>query len=76
MAASVHQAVFLPVVRGYEAAAVNNDYGTTKMGKLANIRTILNSNKSAPKGIEKFAWDPETRTMSSVWANQTTSCPN
>ena len=30
----------------------------------------------APHGVEKFTWDPQTRTFESTWVNADVSCPN
>lgn len=64
------------VVRGYEAAVVNNDYGPRPTSGISNYLTILKSHQIAPKGVEKFVWDPVTRKLNIAWANKTVSCPN
>jgi len=66
------------LVTGYEALAVNNDYGERKTGGFANLWTILFSNESdiAPYGIEKFRWVPTEKRFESVWANPSLSSPN
>ena len=74
-------------VRGYEIAAVSNLYGelptlSRRMAKRAfgnkHLRTIYRSNyeRVAPHGVEKFAWNPDTRKLESVWANSNLSIPN
>jgi len=66
------------LVRGYEAVAVNNDYGERPSDTWTNFWTILYSNLKgyAPYGIEKFKWNPEKRSLVSVWANPELSVPN
>ena len=66
------------LVRGYEAVAVNNDYGDHQADVWSNFWIILWSNYKdyAPYGIEKFEWVPGERTLRSVWANSKLSIPN
>jgi hypothetical protein len=66
------------LVRGYEAVAVNNDYGDHQADVWSNFWIILWSNYKdyAPYGIEKFEWVPGERTLRSVWANSKLSVPN
>jgi len=66
------------LVRGYEAVAVNNDYGEHPSDVWSNFWTILWSNykEYAPYGIEKFEWIPGKRVLRSVWANPHLSVPN
>ncbi|MFM8268597.1 MAG: hypothetical protein ACKN9V_00260 [Pseudomonadota bacterium] len=66
------------LVRGYEAVAVNNDYGDHPADVWSNFWIILWSNYKdyAPYGIEKFEWVPEKRNLRSVWANSKLSVPN
>ncbi|NBT57640.1 hypothetical protein EBT16_02535 [bacterium] len=66
------------LVRGYEAVAVNNDYGDHPASVWSNFWIILWSNYKdyAPYGIEKFEWVPEKRLLRSVWANSKLSVPN
>ncbi len=62
-------------VRGYGAVVVNNELGADLGSRTLNI-IISGVPGIAPKGIEKFEWNPETRTLSSVWANRQISIPN
>lgn len=66
------------LVRGYEAVAVNNDYGDIATDERSNFWTILFSNtkKYAPYGIEKFRWDAAARQLKTAWANPELSVPN
>lgn len=66
------------LVRGYDAVAVNNDYGDIPSDERSNFWTILYSNRKeyAPYGIEKFRWNPSKRNITSVWANPELSVPN
>lgn len=66
------------LVRGYEAVAVNNDYGDHQASVWSNFWIILWSNYKdyAPYGIEKFEWDPGQKVLRSVWANSKLSVPN
>jgi hypothetical protein len=66
------------LVRGYDAVAVNNDYGDIPSDERSNFWTILYSNRKeyAPYGIEKFRWNPGKRNITSVWANPELSVPN
>jgi hypothetical protein len=67
-------------VRGYGAMVVSNDYGFSLPGWLPAIFNQLfvlltGFPLFTPKGMEKFEWNPATRTLASVWSNQI-SCPN
>jgi hypothetical protein len=62
-------------VRGYGAVVVNNQMGADLGNRALNI-IISGIPGIAPKGVEKFEWDPVSRTMSSVWANTEVSIPN
>ena len=66
------------LVRGYGAAVVDNYYGISlpASSRLAQL-VILVSNLPfiAPRGVEKFEWDPVSRTFDSVWSSNI-SCPN
>lgn len=68
------------LVRGYSAMVVNNEYqwdSSEYPGELSKA-TVLFSNlpANAPYGVEKFTWSPDTRTLTTAWANQDISCPN
>ncbi|MCX5867325.1 MAG: hypothetical protein NT009_07595 [Proteobacteria bacterium] len=58
------------LVYGYGAVVVNNDYGTDEAG----MGAVLSG--AAAFGVEKFAWDPSTRKLESIWANPGIPCPN
>jgi len=63
------------LVRGYGAFVVNNKLGIYEDMTLLN--TLLGGELDRqPYGCEKFEWDPDTRTLSSVWVNQEVSFPN
>ena len=62
-------------VRGYGAIVVNNELGADLGNRTLNI-IISGIPGIAPKGVEKFEWNPATRTLSSVWANKQISIPN
>ena len=75
-------------VRGYEIVAVSNLYGQLsplmrriarrQLGNDISSLTIYRSNQPriAPYGVEKFAWNPQTRKLESRWTNREISCPN
>jgi hypothetical protein len=68
-------------VRGYGAMVVNNDYGfsiPSWLPRILNQLFVLLTGFPlfTPKGMEKFEWDPATRTLASVWSNNKISCPN
>jgi hypothetical protein len=62
-------------VRGYGAVVVNNELGADLGNRTLNI-IISGIPGIAPKGIEKFEWNPKMKTFSSVWANKDISIPN
>ena len=69
------------LVRGYSAVVVNNDYGYSLPLWIPEIiRQLLvvlsGSPGFAPYGVEKFVWDPTTRTLNTAWTNADISCPN
>jgi hypothetical protein len=68
------------LIRGYGAMVVNNDYGVSFPSWLPAILNQLfvlltGFPLFAPRGMEKFQWNPSTKTLVSVWSNQI-SCPN
>jgi hypothetical protein len=65
-------------VYGYDAMAASNGYNWPFSGDLLRQAVILFSGLPfiQPLGIEKFRWDPTTRTLSSVWSNPSVSVPN
>eukprot|EP00592_Proboscia_alata_P009056 CAMPEP_0194357452 /NCGR_PEP_ID=MMETSP0174-20130528/4925_1 /TAXON_ID=216777 /ORGANISM="Proboscia alata, Strain PI-D3" /LENGTH=456 /DNA_ID=CAMNT_0039127475 /DNA_START=193 /DNA_END=1563 /DNA_ORIENTATION=- len=61
------------LVRGYGAMVVNNELrnqGTRSPVVASGIDFI------APRGAEKFEWDPSDRSLKSSWANVEVSIPN
>lgn len=62
-------------VRGYGALVVNNlmktDLGSQMMNILASGLPGI-----APRGAEKFEWDPVKKVLQSVWANREICLPN
>ncbi|MFC1890444.1 hypothetical protein ACFL4G_11880, partial [Thermodesulfobacteriota bacterium] len=62
-------------VRGYGALVVNN---LLQAGDFGPLLSVLFSGfpAFAPYGAEKFIWDPRTRELASVWANEEVSLPN
>jgi hypothetical protein len=70
------------LVRGHDAVVVNNlmqfDEALARFppqfAPYAQLLSGLPGN--APTGIERFAWDPETRTCDVVWANPDIAIPN
>jgi hypothetical protein len=71
------------LVRGHSAVVVNNlltDESAAEfpVPALATALAALEGGNPevAPKGIERFDWDPETRTCGSVWTNSELSIPN
>lgn len=69
------------LVRGYGAVVVNNDLRCSLLDALPQALqpfSMLFSNIPwiAPYGIEKFEWDPASRTCRSRWANRKVSLPN
>jgi len=71
------------LVRGYSAVVVNNlladetDVQHPVPALAAALAALEGGNPAvAPFGIERFDWDPETRTCQSVWSNDQISLPN
>ncbi|MFW2390466.1 MAG: hypothetical protein ACN4G0_19175 [Polyangiales bacterium] len=62
------------LVRGYGAFVVNNELTEYDDTQVVNIFTS-GMKGIQPFGSEKFEWDPETRTLTSVWTNDI-SFPN
>ena len=62
------------VTAGYGALVVNNDPASAPEGWSAVGNRVLVSYAGAdpafsPKGVQKFEWDPESRTFGEAWAN-------
>jgi hypothetical protein len=69
------------VIAGYGMVVVNNEPATTPPGLPARAKAILISMLGddpayTPHGMEKFAWNPQTHTMSEAWTNTTVTSPN
>jgi len=72
------------LVQGYGAVVVNNDYGVTRQSSdplTANLLNGLvvflsNTARYAPYGVQKFEWNPQTRSLDVAWVNPAISCPN
>lgn len=76
------------LVRGYGAVVVSNDYRNTDalpsssgndiIDNLTNgIRVALSGYPlHQPWGVQKFRWNPDTRTLETDWINNDISCPN
>jgi hypothetical protein len=70
------------LVRGHDAVVVNNlmqfdevlGQFPPQFAPYAQLLSGLEGN--APTGLERFAWDPETRTCDVVWANPDIAIPN
>lgn len=76
------------LVRGYGAVVVSNDYrntdllpGTSGNDLIDNLSNGIVVGLSGfqlhqPYGVQKFEWNPATRTLDTAWVNPGTSCPN
>jgi hypothetical protein len=70
------------LVRGHDAVVVNNlmqfdevlGQFPPQFAPYAQLLSGLEGN--APTGLERFAWDPQTRTCDVVWANPDVAIPN
>ncbi len=63
------------LVRGYGAVTVSNYYGPYALPSVL-AAGFSNWPLFAPYGVEKFKWDPNSRTLTSTWTNPDISCPN
>jgi len=66
-------------VRGFDAMAVSNAYGPPfdRAGGPGQLAVLFSGTPGvAPRGAEKFRWDPATNTLTTAWVNRTVSCPN
>ncbi len=70
------------LVRGHSAVVVNNlqTAGPGRRPTAASGRAVLPAAVGPawqrPAGIERFAWDPETKTCDVVWSNPDVAIPN
>jgi len=63
------------IVRGNGIFVANNQLKDYEGMNAAQRIVIAGEPGHAPYGIEKFEWDPKTRTLKSVWANKDISLP-
>ncbi len=47
-----------------------------KLSPGGRVVALSNHKAVSPKGVEKFSWDTNGKTLSSAWANDQISCPN
>lgn len=69
------------VVAGYGALVVNNVPRNVPWYLPSRARTLLISFLGSepdyqPYGVQKFAWDPESRTLRNAWVNREVSSPS
>jgi hypothetical protein len=69
------------VVSGYGAFVVNNTprnppWYLPKQAYTLLISFLGSNPRHQPSGVQKFEWDPQSRTLKSAWANETVSSPN
>jgi hypothetical protein len=70
-----------PLVRGYEVVFVSNTLGLEALSQLPAslqpyVMLLSNIPGIAPRGMEKFRWNPRTRKLERAWANPDISIPN
>ncbi len=63
------------VVRGYGVVVVSNQLRAKTSSKTLGI-AFSGISKFAPRGAEKFVWDPVKKELYSQWANRDVSFPN
>jgi len=63
------------LVRGYGIFIANNQMKEYEGLSGAQRIVMAGEPEHAPYGIEKFEWDPATRTLRSIWANAEVSLP-
>ena len=69
------------LVNGYDALVVNNIFRDKRTGEniITTTHTGLLTNRAdfleLPYGIQKFRWNPGTRTLESAWVNNEVSSP-
>jgi len=69
------------VVGGYGAIVVNNKARNIPWYMPEQAATLLisfmgSNPKHQPYGVQKFAWNPETRTLDTAWVNNSVSSPS
>ena len=62
-------------VRGYGAVVVNNQLKASLDNQVISV-LMSGFAPIAPYGVEKFVWDPWTRTLKTAWVNKSVSIPN
>jgi len=64
-----------PCVRDYGILIVNNELkGST--GNTVGDLLLSGNPANAPRGVEKFVWDPSARVLKKAWVNRDISWPN
>lgn len=64
-----------PCVRDYGVLIVNNELKGGTGNRIGDLLLSGNPN-NAPRGVEKFVWEPQSRKLRSVWVNKDISWPN
>jgi len=64
-----------PIVLGYGAVLANNRFSNGETAFLDN-QLRMTDTKIAPYGIQKFEWNPQTKTFATAWVRQDVSNPN
>jgi hypothetical protein len=64
-----------PVVLGY-GAAIANSRPRNRMPLHLDNQLWINDPSATPLGVQKFAWDPVSRTFGAVWARPDLSLPS
>jgi hypothetical protein len=64
-----------PVALGY-GAAIANHRPENRMPLHLDNQLWINEPSVAPKGVQKFAWDPKRQTFGAVWARPDLSLPS
>lgn len=65
-----------PCVRDYGILLVNNELRGGGTGNTIGDLLLSGNPNNAPRGAEKFVWDPQSRRLRSVWVNRDISWPN
>jgi hypothetical protein len=62
-------------VRGYGTVVVNNQLKASLDSKVISV-LMSGFAPIAPYAVEKFVWNPQTRTLKTAWVNKSVSMPN
>ena len=62
-------------VRGYGTVVVNNQLKASLDNQAISV-LMSGFLPIAPYGVEKFVWNPQTRTLNTAWVNKSVSMPN